>query len=91
MIVLRNPSTSGGNVSYVLNTFNYTIKPGESQKIAADREWKVQFDNGLGQTVSYDLQPGVFEFNVSAQTGWTVERVIAERDETPESIEVDAN
>jgi len=71
-IVLRNPRTTEGSLHYVLNEFPYTIKPGESQTIAADRGWVLQFDNGLGKTVSQTLQPGEYRFGVSQETGWEI-------------------
>ena len=72
-IVLRNPPTSGGRVHYSLNEFQYTINPGESQRIPADRSWTLRFDNGLGNTLSVPLQPDTtYYFQVSEQTGWDV-------------------
>jgi hypothetical protein len=69
-IVLRNPRTTEGSLHYVLNEFSYTIKPGESQTIEADRDWVIQFDNGLGKTFALKLQPGEYRFSVSQESGW---------------------
>ncbi|MEO8268066.1 MAG: hypothetical protein ABI557_00005, partial [Aureliella sp.] len=71
-IVLRNPRNSGGSIHYSLNEFPYKINPGESQSIEQDRNWSLKFDNGLGQTVTYSLQPGNYEFRVSPEAGWEV-------------------
>lgn len=69
-IVLRNPSASGGSIHYSLNQFKYEIKPGESQTLEQDRNWVIKFDNGLGQTVETNLEPGKYLFQVSPETGW---------------------
>lgn len=73
-IVLRNPRGSGGSLSYTLNSFTYTINPGESQKIPHDRDWIIRFDNGLGKTVAYRLESGDYEFAVAPQSGWDIAR-----------------
>ncbi|MEZ6153150.1 MAG: hypothetical protein R3C09_23860 [Pirellulaceae bacterium] len=71
-IVLRNPRHSGGSIHYSLNEFSYKINPGESQTIEHDRNWLLKFDNGLGKTLKVNLQPGTYEFRVSAESGWEV-------------------
>ncbi len=72
-IQLRNPRSSGGSVNYSLNEFQYTIQPGEVQKIPVDRGWNLRFDNGLGKSITLALEAGVnYEFSVSQQNGWTV-------------------
>lgn len=71
-IVLRNPRSSGGSIHYSLNEFPYKINPGESQTIEQDRNWLLKFDNGLGRTLTVNLQPGTYEFRVSPESGWEV-------------------
>ena len=78
-IVLRNPSSSGGSLHYSLNQFQYEIKPGESQTIEQDRNWVIKFDNGLGQTVETNLEPGKYLFQVSPETGWQLSPAAATR------------
>lgn len=75
-IRLENPRNSGGSVNYSLNEFSYTINPGETQKIPADRQWTLRFDNGLGNTISVSLSAGTkYDFVVSQQNGWQVAAV----------------
>lgn len=76
-IVLRNPSSSGGSIHYSLNQFKYEIKPGESQTLEQDRNWVIKFDNGLGQTVETNLEPGKYLFQVSPETGWQLSQAAA--------------
>lgn len=76
-IVLRNPSSSGGSIHYSLNQFKYEIKPGESQTLEQDRQWVVKFDNGLGQTVETNLEPGRYLFQVSPEAGWQLSKAAA--------------
>ncbi|MEZ6079401.1 MAG: hypothetical protein R3C56_28155 [Pirellulaceae bacterium] len=73
-IVLRNPSESGGAIGYTLNNYAYTIKPGEIQRLQADRTWVIKFDNGLGKQIVYRLDSGNYDFTVSPQTGCDVGR-----------------
>lgn len=73
-IVLRNPRNNAGDVHYLLNNYPYTMKPGEMQSFQLDREWIVKFDNGLGQTLTYRLQAGDFDFSVSPESGWNIGR-----------------
>lgn len=82
--VLSNPRTNTGEIQYALNSFQYTIKPGEAQTIELDREWVIQFDNGLNKQVRYRLEDGKFEFVVSPATGWDiVKRVPRANQATP--------
>lgn len=73
-IVLSNPKDNGGTVSYTVNTYSYTIRPGESQTLALDRDWVIKFDNGLGKQITYRLGEGRYEFAVSPESGWDVAR-----------------
>ena len=81
--VLRNPRESGGAISYSLNNYSYTIKPGEIQRLQADRNWIIKFDNGLGRSITYRLESGNYEFTVSPQTGWDVGRSIEAQSPVP--------
>ncbi len=73
-IALRNPSDSGGAIGYTLNNYSYTIKPGEIQRLQADRTWVIKFDNGLGKQITYRLESGNYDFTVNPQSGWDVGR-----------------
>ena len=75
-IELRNPRESGGMITYSLNNYSYTIKPGEVQRLQTDRNWVIKFENGLGKSVAYRLEAGNYDFTVSPQTGWDVGRRI---------------
>lgn len=68
--VLINPRDSGGPIRYSLNSYAYTINPGETQSVPLDRDWSITFDNGLNQTVTYRMEDGQYEFTVSPQSGW---------------------
>jgi hypothetical protein len=70
--VLTNPADSGGPIRYSLNSFDYTINPGESQTVPLDRDWVISFDNGMSKTVTYRMEDGLYEFTVSPQTGWNL-------------------
>lgn len=72
--VLINPRDSGGPIRYSLNSFDYTIQPGETQTVPLDRQWLITFDNGLGKTVTYRMEPGEYEFTVSSDLGWDLEK-----------------
>ena len=84
-IVLRNPSTSGGAIAYSLNNFSYTIKPGEVQRLQADRNWVIKFDNGLGKLMTYRLEAGSYHFTVSPQKGWDVGRSVEAQTAAPQA------
>lgn len=73
-IVLSNPRDNGGEVSYTVNSYSYTIRPGESQTLALDRDWVIKFDNGMGKQIAYRLGEGKYEFAVSPERGWDVAR-----------------
>jgi hypothetical protein len=68
--VLANPVDSGGPIRYSLNSFAYTIKPGETQTVPLDRDWVITFDNGLNKTVTYRMDNGAYEFTVAPDIGW---------------------
>jgi hypothetical protein len=69
-IKIVNPSDSGGNVRYTLNGSEYSIKPGDVQILADDRQWVIDFSSGGTKgDVRYTLSAGTFKFKVT-QTGW---------------------
>lgn len=82
-IRLSNPAQSGGPISYTLNTFSYTMRPGESQTLSLDREWVLAFDNGMGRNVRYRLDAGSYEFTVNSTAGWDVGRRAATAEVAP--------
>jgi len=73
-IRIFNPADSGGEVAYSLNDVTYSIKPGYSQVIEADRTWVISFGSG-GQRgdVRYTLSSGNFKFKATS-VGWELLR-----------------
>lgn len=70
-IVISCPSDAPAPISYVLNGYTYTMKPGESQQFTNDRNWVVQFTRGVPGTADrkYTLSTGKYRFDPSSQ-GW---------------------
>lgn len=67
------PPTASGPLSYTLNGYPYTIRPGESQTLNPG-SWVLEFDRGDGfGTARYTLAGGVFTFGPSDH-GWEVYR-----------------
>jgi len=70
LITITNPADSKTTLSYTLNGVQYTIPPGYSQELRADRLWVIQFSRGsnLGD-VRYQLEPGLYTFS-GTDHGW---------------------
>jgi hypothetical protein len=68
------------SISFKVNTFPFTIKPGDSTYFAADSQWKVAMDsfqkNPAEPTLA--LEPGDYEFSHSAALGWKLVRKASE-------------
>lgn len=68
------------SVSFKVNTFPFTIKPGESTYFSADSQWKVAMDsfqkNPSEPTLA--LERGDYEFSNAAGLGWKLVRVASE-------------
>jgi hypothetical protein len=73
-IKIVNPAKNGVTLSYLLNGVTYTIPPGYSQDLRADREWVIQFSRcaSLDQT-QYGLQSGLYRFT-NTDHGWDLYR-----------------
>ncbi len=82
-VVIANPRDSGGSIRYSLNNFEYSINPGESQRLNLDRDWIISFDNGMNRQVKYRLADGRYEFTADQQTGWNLVKREAERPSAP--------
>jgi hypothetical protein len=65
-IIIRHRDDASSAVNYVLNNRQaFTIKPGETQQLPADKQWVVQFDRGNNQgTARYSLSRGTYEFRL---------------------------
>ncbi|MCA9055555.1 MAG: hypothetical protein KDA75_17055 [Planctomycetaceae bacterium] len=68
------PSSGVRACGYILKddskSWNYVLKPGQSQEFPLDRQWTILFDRGDGfGEQSYQLQSGNFEFHPT-QRGW---------------------
>ena len=73
-VIIENSAENASTVNYSLNGNNYTIQPGQTQRIANDRQWVVEFDRGEGQgTARYTLSEGRFRFKPTEQ-GWELMR-----------------
>ena len=70
-IVIACPADAPAPISYVLNGYTYTMKPGETQQFVNDRNWVVQFTRGIPGTADkrYTLSTGRYRFEPSSQ-GW---------------------
>jgi hypothetical protein len=71
-ITLINPADSGGPIAYAVNTFTYTMQPGETQTLPLDRDWTIRFENGMGKQLTYRLNQGKYRFTVTADAGWNI-------------------
>jgi hypothetical protein len=69
-IKIVNPASSGVTLTYTLNGAAYSIPPGFSQTLVADRLWTIQFSRGAGfGDARYGLDSGVYTFG-SSDHGW---------------------
>ena len=69
-VVLMNDPDSGGEVSYNLSGFAYTIQPGNLQTLTTRPSWVIAFDRGgdFGQA-RYTLTKGTYTFSPT-EKGW---------------------
>lgn len=76
-ILLRSPPDAPGSVGYGINDrWVYTMQPGEKQKLEAGREWTIEFHRGIdgAEPARYALDPGIYEFHYSPESGWDLSR-----------------
>jgi hypothetical protein len=69
-LVLVNPVESGGTILYLVEGQAFSLAPGQSHRLPADRPWRVAFHRGddFGDTEIL-LSTGEFKFAVGPQ-GW---------------------
>lgn len=69
-LVLVNPAESGGTILYLVEGQAFSLAPGQSHRLPADRPWRVVFHRGddFGDTEIL-LSTGQFNFAVGPQ-GW---------------------
>ena len=73
-ITISNPATNTATLSYTLDGNAYTIPPGYSQELRADRAWVVQFSRGENsEQARYGIQSGRYTFT-STDHGWELYR-----------------
>jgi hypothetical protein len=70
--LLLNPAVNGETISYVLANRQYTMKPGQSQRL--DRTYTIEFHRG-GEfgNARYSLPTGTYEFTITDR-GWELKK-----------------
>jgi hypothetical protein len=76
---LKNPSDSGGNVSFVVDgKSEVSLQPGDMQALNSKNSYTVEFDRGGNfGTARRELVEGTYEFVVT-ENGWDLERLPTE-------------
>ncbi len=77
-ILIKSPADAPGSVGYGINDkWVYTIKPGEKQKLAAGRQWTIEFERGIdgAEPARYALDPGIYQFTYAEESGWDLAHV----------------
>lgn len=70
------PKNSIMPVNYVLNDWDYSMRPGQVQNIVEDRDWIIRFDRGREfGTTEYALAPGTYQFVREEESGWQLYQV----------------
>ncbi len=69
-VVLSNPAGNGGEIRYVVDQQQFSLQPGESHELSADRVYHIQFHRGdkFGD-VAYWIPRGSYQFAVE-DSGW---------------------
>lgn len=84
-VIIENSTDNAAALNYSLNGNNYTIQPGQTQRIANDRQWIVEFDRGSNQgSARYSLSEGKFKFK-STEQGWELVRTATQTTAVPHS------
>ena len=82
-ITISNLKGSAGGLTYHLNQWTFTIKPGESQKIKHDRDWVIRFDRGKQQgSAEYSLTGGLYTAKQTPD-GWDLFTTNEKKDAPP--------
>lgn len=85
VIRIANPASAEGAIKYTINGYRYTMRPGETQTINADRSWTIRFDRGTGASVArYALRSGNYTFGIS-ERGWELFRGTATVSDAPDA------
>jgi hypothetical protein len=72
--MLISPKRNGSTVKYVLDGQEYTMRPGSSQRLPANRRWVIEFDRGGREGQSqYTLSKGTYYFEPTDH-GWELYR-----------------
>jgi hypothetical protein len=75
-VEIVNPADNSSALNYALNGQNFTIQPGQTQRIQHDRRWIIEFPRGDDpnqELARYTLSPGRFKFKPMDQ-GWELVR-----------------
>jgi len=69
-VTVYNPKETGGSINYMVATFPYEMKAGESQTLPGGKSWVISFDRGGSNgRAEYTLSEGSYEFFVGDR-GW---------------------
>ncbi|HAY81302.1 MAG TPA: hypothetical protein DCY79_15975 [Planctomycetaceae bacterium] len=74
-VLIRNPLETNGAVHFLVQDEVVTLQPGESYRSRlAEQELLLQFHRGSSfGNAKQQLTPGLFEFQVSPETGWRLQ------------------
>jgi hypothetical protein len=68
-VIITNPDSNAGSISYVINNDLEKLEPGQSQELPAGN-WTIKFDRGGGNgQETYALEEGYYEFAIG-DNGW---------------------
>jgi hypothetical protein len=89
-VLLVNPPTSRGTVTYAINGNRYVSEPGMGQHLQPAQEWIVQYDRGEGfGTTSYTVTDGTYYFTPTDR-GWELYKerfeVVLDNSQNPEEF-----
>jgi len=73
-VILYNPADNGQSVSYLLDSHNFSMAPGQQQRL--DRSYQVSFDSGVGSGAKkFQVANGVYEWRLESGSGWNLYKV----------------
>jgi hypothetical protein len=66
LIRIVNPADSTSTIAYTINSYPYSIEPGNEQDLDAGQQWVIDFDRGGDNgSAEYNLQAGEYDFGSS--------------------------
>jgi hypothetical protein len=69
-VLLLNPDSTESAITYTISGHNYTMQPGHTQSLPADRAWVIEFDRGGSWGKQrYTLSNGSYNF-LPSEKGW---------------------